>query len=188
MKPDQTPGANQDAGGIPVYPDSTTRPPRDPLDPRNLEPPAEWTTRPPRTHTHDLRIGAREYEPLMNRVRAWQVYCVICDEAGRIVLPEVAAPDAGLREVLALALHQSRRSNEDPEYDMDVARERIDRMLANPHLAALAAHPAPAPDYDGEGLSQSYNLHGAAGPAVDVVTGDSSLLAWGKHLLEGDDE
>lgn len=36
-------------------------------------------------HTHDLRIGASEWEN--GRVRAWQVYCVICDDAGRIVLP-----------------------------------------------------------------------------------------------------
>lgn len=58
----------------------------------------------PRTdwHTHDLRIGAREYDGAT--VRAWQVYCVICDEAGRIVLPEAEAatrePSSGAVEAL----------------------------------------------------------------------------------------
>lgn len=84
-------------------------------------------------------------------------------------MAEAAAPDAGLREALALALHQSRRSNDDPEYDTDVARERVDRMLANPHLrAALAApHPAPAADQTDDFIGGFQGLPAPAGPAVD---------------------
>lgn len=37
-------------------------------------------------HTHDLRIGAREYGP-DGSVAALQVYCVVCDEAGRLASP-----------------------------------------------------------------------------------------------------
>jgi hypothetical protein len=51
-------------------------------------------------HMHDLRIGAREYE--IGLVRAWQVYCVICDQAGRIVLPEPVEQEAAALDVVLI--------------------------------------------------------------------------------------
>ncbi len=137
------------------------------------------TTRPPRTEAGRAFID-------MVGSKGWPATVIQIDREELehfigLIEAEATAPDAGLREALALALHQSRRSNEDPEYDMDVARERIDRMLANPHLAALTAHPAPAPDrwycpddevtYIGPGCpkcGQDGVRAAPAGPAVDV--------------------
>ena len=50
-----------------------------------------------------------------------------------------------LRAALALALHQTRDSNESPEFDMNVARARADRMLAYPNVRAALQASAPSP-------------------------------------------
>lgn len=38
-------------------------------------------------HTHELKIGAREYDP-DGVVQTWQMYCVGCDQAGRFTIPD----------------------------------------------------------------------------------------------------
>ena len=181
----------------------------------------------PDAHTHDLRIGAREYEG--GNVRAWQGYCVICDEAGRIVLPEAAAPDAGRRHDIASLFLPDQSAAPDPrnltadertvcgncphvKYDHFMpGSERCEiegcpcpGFLTAPDpgghadvdflSSTMDALNAPAPDPDAEADIVAYarwrrdpNRVNADGAAPAGPAGDSSLLAWGEHLLTDDD-
>jgi len=100
VKPDQTPGANQDAGGIPVY-------------------------------------------------------------------PEVAAPDARLREVLEqarLVVQWHGSMNSGPPEELDAELGQLATALTKYH-AALAAHPAPAPDPEPSVIGLLESLQRGAAPA-----------------------
>lgn len=54
----------------------------DPNPPSRAEPERERAS-----HTHELKIGAREYDP-DGVVQTWQMYCVACDQAGRFTIPD----------------------------------------------------------------------------------------------------
>jgi hypothetical protein len=102
----------------------------------------------PRTaagHTHDLRIGAREYGTEDRQtVTAWQVYCTICDEAGRIAIEAEAAQPTPVAADLRAALEQFLNTRYPNNGEGAVAR--LTWTIPEPAFgelrAALAAQPA----------------------------------------------
>jgi hypothetical protein len=97
-------------------------------------------------HAHDWQIGAREYED--GDVRALQVYCTGCDEAGRFVR-EAAHPTASadaLRAALSEYLAVIEADNS------PAVMYQYEQKLRAAFDAALASSPPPTEGLDVERL------------------------------------